>query len=98
MGSNIAEQFHELRQRAARLDAVEAESERLRADLIVVWDVLVKARSDIFHWVAIANKQRAEIPNVDFVPCAPTEAGIAESKRLLAEIDAALRGRRPDHG
>lgn len=51
---------------------------------------IIDAKRDIFHWVAFAERQRAEIDNVDYLPCGPNEAGINESRLLMSRISAAL--------
>lgn len=52
---------------------------------------LVRAATDIRHWLQLAEKQRAELPNVDHLPCGPTTGGMEASRKLLEEIAVALK-------
>ena len=49
--------------------------------------LLLDARTDIFHWIQLAKKQRSELKNVDYLPCGPTEDGIEGSNSLIKRID-----------
>lgn len=51
---------------------------------------LLDAAADIGHWVQFAKRQQRELPNVDYLPCGPTDNGIAVSERVIARIHDVL--------
>ena len=51
---------------------------------------LLDAATDLGHWFQLAETQRAAIPNADFCPYAPTEAGIRRSKEVRIQIFNAI--------
>ena len=52
--------------------------------------LLNEASKDLFHWGALAKKQREELPAVDHLPCGPTTHGIEVTEQLRDKIHAAL--------
>lgn len=49
------------------------------------------AHQDIGEWCQLAERQRTEIPQVDFNPIGPSQAGIAKSRRVQQSIGDAIR-------
>lgn len=47
---------------------------------------ILDASTDIAHWIQLAERQYAEMPDADHNPLAPTTAGIETSKRLRERI------------
>lgn len=51
---------------------------------------LLKAQTDIHHWVKFAERQMAELQNWDHLPCGPTTAGVAASRSIMTSIAVAI--------
>lgn len=68
------------------LNATELQ-ERLAALRSVARDMSI----DIKHWIALAERQRCELPDVDHLPCGPCIDGINGSKGLLERFQVVLR-------
>ena len=60
-------------------------------DVGAVRTALHKASTDLFHWIALAERQRKELPRVDFLPCGPNEEGIRESERIRERLREASK-------
>jgi hypothetical protein len=51
------------------------------------------AWQDIHEWMRFARELREKVPNPNFSPLTPTEAGIAKSEQVLQQIGKALKPR-----
>lgn len=52
---------------------------------------LLRAREDVGHWIAFAERQMRELPDWEHLPCGPTTNGVRESEALRAEIAGVVR-------
>lgn len=52
---------------------------------------LLRAREEIGHWIAFAERQMRELPDWEHLPCGPTTNGVRESEALRAEIAGVVR-------
>jgi hypothetical protein len=53
-------------------------------------DVLMQCHRDIGEWIQLAERQRREIPNADYVPHAPNSMGIKRSRQVQEIIGRAV--------
>lgn len=53
--------------------------------------VLLRADTDLVHWINFAKRQMEELTGWDKLPCGPTRNGIEESEAVRFRIAQAIR-------